>query len=718
MGALELDRQGNHDDPQNGCRSLGSDYFPSGQSRKISIGIIAEDNVKRYGSRKEDEVAVNSTRKGASGQKPVKESNKLPVIEDSLKVKQTENAGQKRSPWISTKSFDHEMPTTRTVEFYATRSTMLKSGDEAQKKFNRINGTPKPKVLEIYSKQSMILQSSDGLKKKFDGITYGRRKETGGSTERVEEFAFAATQEVHVSDKGAGEEKKEKGVDRSSEALKQKLWKALETAPSQNEKNSNSKTVEEEVGAENMNLEQINRSSSRADKFKQNSDTIETDSESPDIETKRPVTRSLTRKKTSTVPLTKLNPKISNGGKSATNVSYGQALQEKNIYTFNEAEERPGSLYRTANTSFARKAVRKNNRVEPRRISFSGKKNLEKSGQGADGGERPLEASKTPSHSSREEKFRSNPSDNNRQHQAINKIRKEEFHHLSESKKANQQEESSSPELPKHSRPQEDLSSGSKKKNAHTQYGSESPTAPMRETINTSYVNPLYNLRTLQKRSGFKALSDSDDSEDLKDSPIKESSPVMEKIHAKHKFSQSSEDQEVESLEEDQLIKKGCRNKEMWTAGFDKPEKSRVNIPPSKKRRGDGLTTVAPTQKGSDKHEKSRVIRPSKRRRRSELKDVSPTQNGTEDINELEQPDDQNHEDGLTRTVAVFASALENFKTKMHTGTNKKSSEILASVAEEIQLQLQNTNSQINRDVLKFTNLSKSKRKSLETRFQ
>ncbi|PIA60628.1 hypothetical protein AQUCO_00300260v1 [Aquilegia coerulea] len=156
----------------------------------------------------------------------------------------------------------------------------------------------------------------------------------------------------------------------------------------------------------------------------------------------------------------------------------------------------------------------------------------------------------------------------------------------------------------------------------------------------------------------------------------------------------------------------------MWTAGFDKPEKSRVNIPPSKRRRGDGLTTVVPTQKGSDKHEKPRVIHPSKRRRRSGLKNVSPTQNGTEDINELEQPDDQNHEDGLTRTVAVFASALEKFKTKMHTGTNKKSSEILASVAEEIQLQLQNVNSQINRDVLKFTNLSKSKRKSLETRFQ
>ncbi|PIA60629.1 hypothetical protein AQUCO_00300261v1 [Aquilegia coerulea] len=503
MGAMELDRQGNQDDPQNVCRSLGSDYFPSGQSRKISIGIIAEDNVK-YGARKEAEVAVNSTKKGASGRKPVKENNKLPEIEDPLKVKQTENAGQKSSPWISTKSFDHEMPTTKTVEFYATRSAMLKSGDEAQKKFNRINGTPKSKVVELYSKQSMILQSSNGVKKKFDGITYGRRKETGGRTERVEEFAFAATQEVHMSDKGAGEDNNEKGIDRSSEALKQKLWEALETAPSQNEKNSNSKTVEEGVGAENMNLEQINRSSSRGVKSKQNSDTIETDSESPDVSTKRPVTRSLTRNKASTAPLTKLNPKISNGGKSATNIRYGRALQEKNIYTFNEAEERSGSLYRTVNTSFARKAERKNNRVEPRRISFSGKKNLEKIG-----GERPLEASITPSHSTREEKSRSNPSGNNRQHQAINKYRKEDLHHLSERKKANQQEESSSPDLPKHSRPQEDLTSGSKEKNPHPQYSVESPTFPMKKPNKTTFVKPLYNLRTLQKPSGIKAQSDS-----------------------------------------------------------------------------------------------------------------------------------------------------------------------------------------------------------------
>ncbi|OVA16610.1 hypothetical protein BVC80_1543g42 [Macleaya cordata] len=54
----------------------------------------------------------------------------------------------------------------------------------------------------------------------------------------------------------------------------------------------------------------------------------------------------------------------------------------------------------------------------------------------------------------------------------------------------------------------------------------------------------------------------------------------------------------------------------------------------------------------------------------------------------------------------------------MKAETSKRGSEILASVAEDIKLQLQNVDSQIQRDIGKFTSLGKSKRKRLETRFQ
>uniref|UniRef100_F6HZF6 Meiosis-specific protein ASY3-like coiled-coil domain-containing protein n=1 Tax=Vitis vinifera TaxID=29760 RepID=F6HZF6_VITVI len=54
----------------------------------------------------------------------------------------------------------------------------------------------------------------------------------------------------------------------------------------------------------------------------------------------------------------------------------------------------------------------------------------------------------------------------------------------------------------------------------------------------------------------------------------------------------------------------------------------------------------------------------------------------------------------------------------METETSKRSSEIVMSVAEGIHLQLQNVQSQMQKDVGKLTSLSKLKRKRLETRFQ
>lgn len=47
------------------------------------------------------------------------------------------------------------------------------------------------------------------------------------------------------------------------------------------------------------------------------------------------------------------------------------------------------------------------------------------------------------------------------------------------------------------------------------------------------------------------------------------------------------------------------------------------------------------------------------------------------------------------RAVALFAVALQNFEKKLKSAAKKKSSEIIASVSEEIHLELENVKSHI-----------------------
>ncbi|CAO2818231.1 unnamed protein product [Amaranthus hypochondriacus] len=75
-------------------------------------------------------------------------------------------------------------------------------------------------------------------------------------------------------------------------------------------------------------------------------------------------------------------------------------------------------------------------------------------------------------------------------------------------------------------------------------------------------------------------------------------------------------------------------------------------------------------------------------------------------------------DDGMARVVSLLGLALENIKNKVMSLTNKKCSEILVSAAEKIQLQLLGVESQIQTDLGKLTDIKTSKRKQLETRFQ
>ncbi|KAM0952956.1 putative meiosis-specific protein ASY3 [Dioscorea sansibarensis] len=75
-------------------------------------------------------------------------------------------------------------------------------------------------------------------------------------------------------------------------------------------------------------------------------------------------------------------------------------------------------------------------------------------------------------------------------------------------------------------------------------------------------------------------------------------------------------------------------------------------------------------------------------------------------------------EDSLARETVQLALVLEKFKAKIKSHTSKKSSQILTSAANKLFVKLQDVESEIQTDLLKFAGVTKLKRKHLEARFE
>lgn len=239
------------------------------------------------------------------------------------------------------------------------------------------------KTVEFYANRTTVLQSDDFVHKEFNSIAYGRKSEKGGNLERMEEFTFAARQGTHVSDKGGGGEKTG-NISTGNEALRMKLWEILGTSPSRKDQTSNlhpheTNTVNLKLGCKEVQKDETN-------KHKQNSDSIETDSESPNQNVRRPVTRSLTQRKAQTRKQSKLQCKNNTGVKVLPSATPRFKLkhQEKNIFAFDEAEGRTGTSrwpVKSTSSLSKRKTSEKSKRIHPRRISFSRSMNSENSSQ-------------------------------------------------------------------------------------------------------------------------------------------------------------------------------------------------------------------------------------------------------------------------------------------------------------------------------------------------
>ncbi|OIW13019.1 hypothetical protein TanjilG_15468 [Lupinus angustifolius] len=184
---------------------------------------------------------------------------------------------------------------------------------------------------QIFSKpnQTSNFTSSNDNHKKSDGETSRSKEKKDGNTERVQEFTFTTEKEVYESDKTKPEDKTTRS-ENSTENLRMKLCQILGTTSVPETQHAGSQTRNKGKVEERLPLEQaVNPKDNKFVKTRQYSDTIETDSENPDHTPKRPVTRSLTRKR---MPSKKQPAK----GKNGTSSKDPEDRPEKSILSFGE----------------------------------------------------------------------------------------------------------------------------------------------------------------------------------------------------------------------------------------------------------------------------------------------------------------------------------------------------------------------------------------------
>ncbi|KAJ6972714.1 cytospin-B-like isoform X3 [Populus alba x Populus x berolinensis] len=677
------------------CRSFGSNYHPSSQSRKISIGILIDSlPKKRSGGTKEDEAAVPNIERVNSKKESSVESKKRGkgAIDATTKGKQTEAPGRVPSPWTTTRSFHQKLPISEGVHAVGTSSLPRSTG-----RGNRIStakNVPVKHSVEFFAKHTSNSHSGDG-KKKFGGFTYKRKGGEDRNSQPGEEFTFATAQEGSILDKVATNDKTEE----RTETLKMKLWEILGNVSSQKIQPSNSQV--HQIGANNLNPEQIlNQADDVVVKPRQSPDTIETDSESPNHTMKRPVTRSLTRKRAST----KQKPEKNKVGPSS---SYRQKLQEKNVFSF---EERlPGKQNVAVNGgSSMKKGQIKSCGIETCKTHVSEDYNADKIQEGIHKSEKSRPAEKTSSLSNkkgnihcslqnkrecREPKngnkerdsnqsareasfsaektfslsnkmgnFHGSPRNrrvelkNRNQERYSHQSGREDSHQSPWTHMTDQQKDFNSPAAPEHGDQQENFDTPSSNSTVNPQDDFQSPTfkinsptlssfpssMPKSDQRKQVFASPEQAMRsfTVGKIHSFwtPRIQMQDIAAELTDSPPNKTLPVKGKRDVDGGLSESSPECGYSESSED-----GRREEENCSTETATAEKSKFMLHPTKRF-------------CNNKGEKVRVI-------------------------------------------LLFVMALENFRKKMKLETGKKSSDILKSVSEKMHLELQNIESQIQTDL-------------------
>lgn len=286
------------------------------------------------------------------------------------KGKQTEGTDQVKSPWVTPRSLHKNSLAPETASFPG------ETIGPRQMKINAVKDVPVTYSVQFIPNQTFDAQNVGSKQNKFDGLidglTYKRKGRKDGNFQRENE-----------SDKVVLEDKADKTQNIQTETLKTKLWELLGTISSPKSLGSSSRS--HEISAKNLKPEiSAGRNRDTVEKPRQNSDTIETDSENPDKTMKRPVTRSLTRKRAPA----KVRPEKTKVGLSS------KKKPQESIFSFGEGQSTKLDGAVTCG-SLSRK--KRSSNIGPRKICFPEEDNGDENKQTTYRSETPMPAEKTSS---------------------------------------------------------------------------------------------------------------------------------------------------------------------------------------------------------------------------------------------------------------------------------------------------------------------------------
>ncbi|PPD81016.1 hypothetical protein GOBAR_DD22041 [Gossypium barbadense] len=182
-------RQSLREDQMSDCRSYGSNFHPSSQSRKISIGVMVDYLAKRKpGCTKEDQDKwANAERIKPSIGISLEGKNKGHAVTTS-EGKQTEDAGQVKSPWITPRSLHRKALAPETA------SLREETSNPRQTTLNIVEDVPETYSAPCSPNQNFNAHNVGSKQNKFgliNGFAYQRKVWKDGKSQRVEELNFA-----------------------------------------------------------------------------------------------------------------------------------------------------------------------------------------------------------------------------------------------------------------------------------------------------------------------------------------------------------------------------------------------------------------------------------------------------------------------------------------------------------------------------------------------
>ncbi|XP_021768623.1 meiosis-specific protein ASY3-like [Chenopodium quinoa] len=666
------------------CPSSGFNHQPCSQSQKMSIGIVIESVAKPHrGSVKEAGVSISQGQKEASvGGYLTAKHNVHSGIRASSTATMCKNDAQEGSVVVTARN-QIENQTSRPA------TSLLHGKQPAHMVQSPVN--------------QVLLEPVVGNKTESEKAS-GKASKRASMDEPSQKFSCAPKQQVCLPAKELLPEQPIETDNRNKEVLRMKLREILGTVPSGNNTLGDSRTCE--TNDNEMMREHILKGDGHS-KSREDSDTIETDSEYAVMTTKRPVTRSLARRRAPA----KMRPR---NFKPKSLSSDKEKHPSSDIFSFAEksAPSKPFAVTLGFSTVEKNDRTKKSCEIEAGDM-LSPITDLRNVQTEIFGCEKEPSIVDSPNVGGALFSKHGCLDDNLEPEAAMKDI------NCNQSPVAREKSQVPDAESP----------ATQKKSQFFEHFGGQSPvphvddlSCPWYEMTNTVLNSPLHTYPlTYDKKQNVHGSAQAEAGILFEDRCFFKSSTASEKDNFESSDDAAKSEDRNSSIRESSTEEKDVGNG-LFTQMRGELD-STEEVSSSKKVYPEVDDVPASPENGSRVAQRP-VLGRSKRHcsRDVDFGDYSRTLHTPKESGNagdvFTKCLDESPEDGLARVVSLLGLALEKVKTKMISLTNKKCSEIMVSSAKEIHSQLLNVESQIQTDLVKLTSLKTSKRKYLETRLQ